>query len=315
MCARLRAGPLGVLLTAMTALAGCQRVAGTWHDSWQAARTPERPLRLAGAQIPLELVESWAKQCPNVPFEVDRVGKVRFSHDGFRALVKGQANVACTSARMPWYDAKDYRDAHGHLPRGWRIAWDACAVYVHPDNPVKQITIKHFKELLRGQIKSWSTLGGPTEPINLYGPPRHSRAGGVFYRVAKLFIADPPWKELARPEDVVQAVSDDPLALGLTVVGYAETAPYLALKGTFDPVPRVPDFYTLEADKWPLLKTIWVWTSDPPDQAAADLIDWLYSPRGQAVIKSTGYTPIPRDRGETRIVPPEPAATRATTQP
>lgn len=262
---------------------------------------PDRHLRLAGAQIPVELVEGWATRCRSVPFKVERVGKIRFSHDGFRALVAGQANVACTSARFPWYEARDYLNAYGHLPRGWRIAWSAYAVYVHPDNPVRQLTIKQFKQILRREITSWVSVDGPREPINLYGPPRSSRAGSVFMQVAKLTFADPPWKQLATPGDVIDAVRADPLAIGLTDVGHAEHAPYLALKGVIDTVARVPDARTLEADQWPLAKTIWLWTADPPDQAVADLIDYLYSDPGQADVKRRRYIPIPRDRGAVRM--------------
>jgi len=294
-----RLGPL-LWMGWLAGLVGCGGMDG-WRESWQAARAPDRHLRLGGAQIPLELVEGWAMRCPSTSFVITRVGKVRFSHDGFRALVKGQSNVACTSAKIPWYEARDYRDAHGHLPCGWRIAWDAYAVYVHPDNPVRQITIQQFKQVLRNQITSWSTLDGPSESINLYGPPRNGRAGRVFMQIARLFMADPPWRQIADPDKIVEAVSNDPMAMGLTRVGHAETAPYLALKGVIDRRARVPDYDTLEADTWPLLKTIWIWTADPPDPAAADLIDYLYSDKGQAVIKASGYTPIPRDRGTARI--------------
>ncbi len=299
----------------LTCLVGCGGIVDGWRESWHAARMPDRHLRLAGAQIPLEVVEGWAMRCRSVPFVVQRVGKVRFSHDGFRALANGQANVACTSCTIPWFDAKDYHTAHGHLPRGWRVAWDAYALYVHPENPVMEITIQHFRQILRSQITSWGAVGGPQDPITLYGPPRGSRAGRVFMQVARLFFADPPWKQIAEPAQIIEAVGEDPLAIGMTVVGHADVVPYLALKGAIDPVARVPDPDTLEADKWPLLKTIWLWTSDPPDEAAADLIDYLYSDKGQAAIRATGYTPIPRERGAARATVRGLSATQPTTRP
>ena len=113
-----------MLTIAMGCLVGCG-IGDTWRESWRAARTPDRHLRLGGAQIPTEVIEGLAMRCESVPFVVQRVGKIRFSHDGFRGLVKGNINVACTSCKIPAFDAKDYHDAHGHLPRGWRMAWDA----------------------------------------------------------------------------------------------------------------------------------------------------------------------------------------------
>lgn len=289
-------------LVALSAILPTGCITGqTWRDAWKAARRPDRELRLAGAQIPVEIVEGIALRCPDVSFDIRRVGKIRFSHDGFRALAKGQANVACTSNKIAWYDAKDYLDAHGNLPLGYRIAWDAYAVYVHPENPVRAITVKQLREVLRGQIKSWSVLGGPREPITLYGPTRSSRAGRIFMQAAKLMLADPPWKQIAEPGDIIDGVKTTPWALGMTEVGYAEATPYLALSGTFDPEPRIPTPETLEADKWPVMKTIWLWTTDPPDAAATALVDYLYSDRGRRAIESVGYIPVTREQGEVRV--------------
>jgi hypothetical protein len=145
----------------------------------------------------------------------------------------------------------------------------------------------------------------------MYGPPRNTRGGRVFMGIARLFMANPPWKEIESHSKIVEMVSQDEFGMGLAEVGHQEVAPYLAIKTLLQPVARVPDFDTLEADQWVLAKTLWLWTPDPPDQAAVDLIDYLYSPQGQAAIRATGYTPIPRERGTARVSIPG----LATSQP
>jgi len=280
---------------------GCSDMVAGWRQSWRVARMPTRHLRLGGAQIPVELVESLAMRCRSVPFEVQRVGKIRFSIDGFKSLTEGVCNVACTSQKIAWYEAKNYRDKHGNLPRGWRIAWDAYAIYIHPDNPIKEITAEQFKQIMRGQIKVWSALGGSRDPITLYGPDRGTRGGRLFMQIARLFMTNPPWEEIDSHAKIVELVRQNELAMGLAEVGHQDVAPYMGIKTTLAPVARRPDFDTLEADQWALAKTIWLWTTDPPDEAAKDLIDYLYSPDGQAAIRRIGYTPIPRERGAKRV--------------
>ncbi len=45
------------------------------------------------------------------------------------------------------------------------VAMDAIAIYVHPTNPVNNISIKQLQGIYRGEITNWSKLGGPSKPI------------------------------------------------------------------------------------------------------------------------------------------------------
>jgi len=45
------------------------------------------------------------------------------------------------------------------------IAMDAIVVYVHPSNPINNITIEQLRGIYRGEITRWSELGGADKPI------------------------------------------------------------------------------------------------------------------------------------------------------
>jgi phosphate transport system substrate-binding protein len=45
---------------------------------------------------------------------------------------------------------------------------------VHPSNPVKSLTKEQLAGLFSGQIKNWSELGGPSQPVLLVGEPTSS---------------------------------------------------------------------------------------------------------------------------------------------
>jgi len=58
---------------------------------------------------------------------------------------------------FPWFD-KSYLHC---VPT-------ALAVVVHEGNPVQGLSLQQVQAIVRGEITSWSELGGPAEPINLY---------------------------------------------------------------------------------------------------------------------------------------------------
>lgn len=48
---------------------------------------------------------------------------------------------------------------------GTTIGYDAIAVFVHKDNPVKSLTKEQLKGIFTGQIKNWKDVGGNDAPI------------------------------------------------------------------------------------------------------------------------------------------------------
>ena len=68
------------------------------------------------------------------------------------------------------------------------VAWDALAVIVHPDNPIKNITTQQIRDVYLGKIKNWKQLGGKNAPIHLY--VRKSKISGVGYAVRQYIFQD-----------------------------------------------------------------------------------------------------------------------------
>ncbi len=258
-------------------------------------------LRLAGAQIPVELVESWLADAPDVRFVTERVQPVAWSEAGLRHLQRGECDLACTDRPLTAREVGKFGD---RAIVGHRVGFYGFAFYVHPDNPTDSIYAGHIKLLFRKQINDWRELGPFEGPIRLIGPEKATRGGEILMRQARIWFADATWE--TRPDDrsIVAAVAADPLALGFAGIGLdGPGARYLGLRMERHGEPAWPAIEDIESERYGLAKVIYVYTADPPGPAAQAAIDYLYGDDARRVMQRTQVWQIPRSRGEVQPVP------------
>lgn len=80
------------------------------------------------------------------------------SGKGIKALIEGKVNLAGASRPLKPEEKKEKLLAT-------TIGYDAIAVYVHKNNPVKNLTKEQLKGIFTGQIKNWKEVGGNNAPI------------------------------------------------------------------------------------------------------------------------------------------------------
>jgi phosphate transport system substrate-binding protein len=80
------------------------------------------------------------------------------SGKGIQALLDGKVTLAGASRAL-----KAEEKAKKLL--GTAIGYDAIAVFVHKNNPVKNLTKEQVKGIFTGKIKNWKEVGGKNAPI------------------------------------------------------------------------------------------------------------------------------------------------------
>jgi len=80
------------------------------------------------------------------------------SGKGIQALLDGKVTLAGVSRAL-----KSEEKAKKLL--GTAIGYDAIAVFVHKNNPVKNLTKEQVKGIFTGKIKNWKEVGGKDAPI------------------------------------------------------------------------------------------------------------------------------------------------------
>lgn len=243
---------------------------------------------------------------PSVKVEIEGKG----SSTAPPALIEGTAHFGPMSREMKPKESEVFEKKFGYKPARVRVAVDALAVFVHRDNPIKQLTLQQvdavFSRNRKGgypkEIKTWGDLGLTGEwagkPISLYGRNSASGTYGYFKKVA-LFKGDykDTVKEQPGSSAVVQGVASDKYGIGYSGVGYktadVRTVPIATEEGEESFDVNADNAYSGD---YPLSRFLYVYLNKKPNQPLEPLrkefMKYVFSKQGQTVVIKDGYYPV-----------------------
>jgi phosphate transport system substrate-binding protein len=218
------------------------------------------------------------------------------SDEGFADLLANEADIAMSLREARADELSRARDAGiGNLNGRGRsrvIALDALVPVVAPSNPVQAITTPELARVLAGEIDNWQDLGGPNAPIAVHLHDAKSGLGqATIDRI--LGLSELPLlagaTRHASSKSLIEAVVNDPFALGVTSRSETGNTWVLALRGacgfalnatrravkTEDYPLTSPLFLYLPARRFPKL--------------VREFLAYLRDPSAQLVIRRAGF--------------------------
>lgn len=128
----------------------------------------QETITIRGSDSMVNRVQAWAEMFmeahPEYRVEVSGGG----SSSGIAALINGTADIATSSRSLRieerWLLANRRMQEATTIP----VAEDTIAIYVHPSNPLQEISLEHLRDIFSGTMSNWSTLGLNPAPIVLY---------------------------------------------------------------------------------------------------------------------------------------------------
>lgn len=156
-------------------------------------------------------------------------------------------------------------------PENWfatPLGLEPVAVIVHPDNPVRSLSLDEVHDLFAGRVDTWADLGGR----DLRPQPVVPLADDEVRRLLESDVLQgtrvPPFALLApSPAAAVELVAEDPAAVAL--------APLTALTGEVRAVRLggvLPSLSTAAEGRYPLVLDV---VATAPAEPPAPLRDWL----------------------------------------
>ena len=126
---------------------------------------------------------------------------------GITAVQEGTCDIGLSSRAL-----KDEEKAAGL--KETVLAYDGIAIIVHPDNPVRDLSIEQIAKLYTGEITNWKDVGGKDAEVVLIGREAASGTRDGFESITGTKDKCQYRQELTSTGDVITAVSQNPDAIG-----------------------------------------------------------------------------------------------------
>ena len=249
-----------------------------------------------GSDTMVILAQKWAEvymgKTPGTTIQVTGGG----SGTGFAALQNQTTDLANASRKIKPKEIESCLKAFAKRPTEYKVALDGLSVYVHADNPLKELTVEQLELIFTGKIRNWKQLGGADAPLTLYSRENNSGTYEFFKEhvlKGKDFAASA--QTMPGTAAVLQAVAKDKNGIGYGGAAYGAGAKALWIKKD-DSSPAVePTEENVVKGTYPIWRYLFIYVNPALDKGeVAAYLRWIRSDAGQQVVKDVGYFPLPK---------------------
>lgn len=282
-------------IASILALSACSKKSGAGGK--ESAAT----IQNIGSDTMVNLAQAWAEAyhdvSPDVSVEVSGGG----SGIGVAALLNGTCDIANSSRHLEPEEIEKATAKYNAAPKEFMVGYDALAIYVHPSNPMTQISVEELGDIFRegGKLSKWSDLGvtipgGPDEIVRV---SRQNNSGTYHYFREAVVGKKADFKQGSRDmngsKDVVELVSSTPTAIGYSGIGYRTDKVKVLNVSKKKGEPAVEPTITTTLDKtYPIARPMFMYTPPNPPAHVTKFIAWVLTPPGQKIVETTGYIPL-----------------------
>jgi phosphate transport system substrate-binding protein len=257
-----------------------------------------------GSDTLVNLALAWAEAYHNVKPDVSIAVTGGGSGTGIAALINGTVDIANASRQMSDTEIQSAK-ANGINPNEIKVAVDAIAVIVHPDNPVSQLTIDQLADIFAGRVTNWNQVGGNDAPIVLVS--RETNSGTHVYFLEQVIekgdknntdIFAPQTLLMPSSEGIISEIRRNPNAIGYDGLGYVTNDEKTIAVARDSASPFVlPSTQTAADNSYPLSRFLYMYTNGQPTGAINDYIQWILGSDGQAIVSQLGFVPLKQSQG------------------
>lgn len=252
-----------------------------------------------GSDTLVNVAQAWAEAYqavnPSVVVAVSGGG----SGTGIAALINGTVDIANASRSIKDKELKLAQD-NGQDPVQHVVGFDALVVYLHPDNPLNEISIAQLAEIYAdgGSYLSWNDLGVDVpgcQAQEIVVVSRQNNSGTyAYFREAVLGDADFKLgtRDMHGSKDVVDLVENTPCAIGYSGLAYATEHVKLAcIAEQTGGACTNPSVASAVDGSYPIARPLFMYTNGQPTGYVGDYLNWIMSNEGQCIILNKGYAP------------------------
>lgn len=222
------------------------------------------------------------------------------SGTGIAALINGIVDVANASRMMNRREINLARE-NGIAPVQHIVGYDAVAIYVHKDNPVKSLSFSQLLDIYGdgGKTESWADLRvavpgcsdqkivrvGRQNSSGTYSYLREHVLGGTRFKQGTL--------EAQSSKDLVALVAKTPCAIGYSSFAYATPdVKVVCITENQDEPCTMPSIKGITERTYPVSRPLYMYTKVPAAGDVKRYLDWVLSDEGQCILLHHQYAPV-----------------------
>ena len=277
---------------------GCDKKSGSG-----ASGEKKIEIRAKGSDTMIQLATAWAeayrKVKPNVFVNANGGG----TGTGFAAFQNNTTDICNASREIKKEEAEKVKAATGKDPVEHLVAYDALAVYTHPSNPIKEISVEELRDIWAegGGITTWEQVNPAiTGKIVLVG---RANSSGTYDYFREHICGKTPEKkqrefragisELGGSSEVVETVGKTPLAIGYSGMGYKTPGVNWLKVSPKKGEPAIEPGTEVARNKtYPIARGLYLYTAGAPDGEIKAFIEWIKGPDGQKIVEKVGFVPL-----------------------
>ncbi len=221
------------------------------------------------------------------------------SNHGFELIKQGKIHVANCSNRLDTTKLVEARKAGANLTP-IMIGSDAIAIITHSRLGIEGFTLEQLESVFSGLVDNWKEIGGPDQPIRLFG--RNASSGTYGYVQDKLLQGhySKHLVQLPHYEQIIDSVKYTRGAIGYVSLGYvysnfeepSSEVYAVAIRVEGDAPYSAYDLEAVERGDYALTRPLFQYINGEARGAVKALLDFELSDEGQEMLRNHGFFPL-----------------------
>ena len=260
---------------------------------------PRQVIQNKGSDTLVNVAQAWAEEYQQVKPDVVVAVSGGGSGTGIASLINGTVDIANASRAIKDKEI-DLAKKNGQNPLQHIVGYDALAIFLHPDNPIDNMTIAQLEGIYAdgGTTTSWTDLGvevpGCRDQTIVVVSRQNNSGTYAYFREAVLHKSDFKLgtRDMHGSKDVVDLVENTPCAIGYSGLAYANEHVKMPCVTSEDGGACVdPSVETASDGSYPIARPLFMYTDGEPTGFVGEYLDWIKSDVGQCSILEKGYAP------------------------
>jgi phosphate transport system substrate-binding protein len=221
---------------------------------------------------------------------IDVEMKAHGTSTGFADLLAGRADLAMASRPVAASERERGRvlGALDSAEQEAVLALDGIAIIVHPDNPLRALSLAQLRAIFSGSERDWRSLRGASGPIVVHARDANS---GTWDTFRSLVLGEVGLRADARRHEstleLSRAVAADRDAIGfvgLAGIGAARAVPVADAGEAILPTP-----FAVAVEDYALSRRLYLYRAESASPLARDFVEYSLSDAGQAAVEGSGF--------------------------